>query len=72
MVWNYPTIAALAVELAARLGVPLEAERAAAAPTASQDAAAAVDATDADLEAMLAEIERLSSDEARQQLGSGE
>ncbi len=73
MVWNYPTIAALAVELATRLGVPLEAEQRAAAPAAAQAAPAAdAAATDAELEAMLAEIEQLSSDEARQQLGSGE
>jgi NADPH:quinone reductase-like Zn-dependent oxidoreductase/NADP-dependent 3-hydroxy acid dehydrogenase YdfG/acyl carrier protein len=66
MVWNYPTIAALAQELAARLGVPLAGEPA-GEPAGAGAVTVAVDtAADADLEAMLAEIEQLSAEEARQ------
>lgn len=66
MVWNYPTISALAQELATRLGMSLDADRPAGGALAPGAAA------DGDLEAMLAEIELLSSDEARQLLAQDE
>ncbi len=62
MVWNFPTISALARELAARLDVPLDAEGMAGKGAVSGSS------SDEDLESVLAEIEQLSSDEASRRL----
>jgi acyl transferase domain-containing protein/acyl carrier protein len=62
LVWNYPTVVALAAHLAERMGVPLD--------TPPEDGAAAASEDDA-LARMLDEIERLSTDEARRLLEEG-
>ncbi len=52
LVWNYPTITQLAAQLAIRIGVPLDAE-------------AGPQEDDADLAALVAEVEALSVEQAR-------
>jgi acyl carrier protein len=71
IVWNYPTVAALAGHLGERLGIPLE--PAAFANGHGADSTAAVVSAeladgDTTLEAMLAEIEQLSPEAASRQL----
>lgn len=56
IVWNYPTVKALAPHLAALLGIPLD---------VAEQSEPVVDAAPDDLEALLREIERMSADEAR-------
>jgi NADP-dependent 3-hydroxy acid dehydrogenase YdfG/acyl carrier protein len=65
LVWNYPTVAALAPHLAERLGLPLE-ER-------SDRAAGQTDAVSAavNLDELLGQIEQLSPEEARRLLSEG-
>ena len=66
LVWNYPTIARLAAQLAVRIGVPLESE-----PDVPASEPAAVDAsaeTLGDLATLLGEIEELSDEDARRLL----
>ena len=60
LVWNYPTIAALAEELASRLEVPLRSD------------VGEAEATDGDLEALLAEVESMSPEEAQRLLAQGQ
>lgn len=61
IVWNYPTVAALAPFLAERLELALEEPMAARAPAGAASAGE-------DVEALLGEIERLSAEEARRLL----
>jgi NAD(P)-dependent dehydrogenase (short-subunit alcohol dehydrogenase family)/acyl carrier protein len=56
LIWNYPTIAKLAPQIAARLGASLDAPEPAAA------------SADADLDALLGELESLSDEDARRAL----
>ena len=59
LAWNYPSVAAMAPFLAARLNVSLDEEPAAAAAPADQRPA------DQMMEQLLAEVEQLSDEEAR-------
>jgi acyl transferase domain-containing protein len=59
LVWNYPTVAAIAVHLLERLGLATDA------------AAPAAPAEDAELEGLLAEIQELPDDEVRRLLAEG-
>ncbi len=63
LVWNFPTVSGLSREMARRADIPLNAE----APAAERSSPAAEPSSppDADLEAMLAQIEQLSDEEAR-------
>jgi acyl carrier protein len=58
LAWNHPTLAAMAAHLAERLGVALD--------------AAEAPAVEPDLDALLAELEQMSDDEARAQLERGD
>jgi acyl transferase domain-containing protein/NAD(P)-dependent dehydrogenase (short-subunit alcohol dehydrogenase family) len=69
LVWNYPTIAKLAPEIATRMGVELDSsidENPVAAP-----ASTVAEAPDDDLEALLNEVETLSDDDVRRALAQG-
>ena len=66
LIWNYPTVTGLAAQLAARLGVALEAEQ--SVPPAHEAAEAAAQENDAELAGLLSEIEELSEDDARRLL----
>jgi acyl transferase domain-containing protein/acyl carrier protein len=59
LVWNYPTVSALAREMARRAEIPMDAE-----PTAAPEP----EPGGADLEAMLAQLEGISDEEARRLL----
>jgi hypothetical protein len=79
LVWNYPTIATLANELARRMELPMSADplhEEDRAPVAEAQAEPPVhitgDGSVEDLETLLADIERLSADEARRSLVGGE
>jgi acyl carrier protein len=63
LVWNYPTVALLAPQLAERMGIPLD-EGADAGVAAVSDTGAAAE----DLESVLLELESLSDEEARRLL----
>ena len=58
LAWNHPTLAAMAAHLAERLGLALD--------------AAEAPAVEPDLDALLAELEQMSDDEARAQLERGD
>ena len=60
LAWNYPTIAAMAEYLAARIDLPLPSARA---------AAGAEHSADAEISTLLAEIEGMSEDELARVLG---
>ncbi len=64
IVWNYPTVAALAPFVAERLDVALEQTERDAPPAGEP-------AQEPDLDALLGEIEQLSADEARRLLSEG-
>ena len=75
LIWNYPTVAALAAEVARRAGIPLE--EGAQSGTVG-DATASIATGDApggaeqkELQAILEDLERMSEGEARQALQSG-
>jgi acyl carrier protein len=79
LVWNYPTIGTLADELARRMELPMSADplhEENSAPVADAQAEPPEHVTDygsvEDLETLLADIERLSADEARRSLVGGE
>lgn len=79
LVWNYPTIATLANELARRMELPMSADplhEEDRAPAAEAQAEPPVHITGGgsveELETLLADIERLSADEARRSLVGGE
>jgi acyl transferase domain-containing protein/NAD(P)-dependent dehydrogenase (short-subunit alcohol dehydrogenase family)/acyl carrier protein len=79
LIWNYPTIATLADELARRLELPttgddLRVERGSSAADAQALLARAIgdSAAELDLEALLDDVERLSDDEARRSLVEGD
>lgn len=59
IVWNYPTVSALAPHLAELLGIPLDVQ---------EQHGSAAGAASEDLEALLREIEQMSPDEARARL----
>jgi len=67
LIWNYPTLSALAGQLALRLNIPLDAAPVPPAPAPS----APPSARDAELDPLLAELEALSDEEA-QRLLAGE
>src|SRR5690606_7567752 len=67
LIWNYPTVEALAPELAARMGVAID--EAAESPAAATGHLAE---GDADVEALLREIDALSDEDARRLLAGGE
>jgi acyl carrier protein len=62
LIWNYPTVAALASQIAERMALPLD------APAASDERPQPIDQPEPDLEPLLAELEGLSDDEARRLL----
>ena len=65
-IWNHPTVAQLAPQIAARIGVALEAVQPQASVPAEQPAAAGGpgEASD-DLDQLLNELKQLSDEEAR-------
>jgi len=64
LIWNYPTVSALAGQLAVRLKVPLDA----ALSPAPEAASPAPSASEAELDPLLAELEALSDEEAQRLL----
>jgi NAD(P)-dependent dehydrogenase (short-subunit alcohol dehydrogenase family)/acyl carrier protein len=67
LVWNFPTITALAPHLASRMEIPLEAPSPGAA-AGSARAATAPEASPDDLARVLAEVETLTAEQARREL----
>ena len=67
VIWNYPTVRLLVPQLAARMNVSLDESEAQEAPAAAGDQAEA----GAEVEALLAEIENLSEEDARRLLAEG-
>jgi acyl carrier protein len=63
MVWNYPTVSALAPFLAERLDLALDGTLREAKPTGAADSE--------DLESLLGQIEQLSAEDARRLLSEG-
>lgn len=75
LIWNYPTVSVLAVEVARRAGIPLENGEQSGAVGAATATAAAGDvpggAAKEELQAILEDLERMSEGEARQALHGG-
>jgi hypothetical protein len=75
LIWNYPTVSSLAVEVARRAGIPLEEGEQGGAVAAAKASAAADNvpggAEEEDLQAILDDLERMSEGEARQALHRG-
>ena len=75
LIWNYPTVSALAAEVARRAGIPLEdggqSGAVGAAPVNAAPGKVSGGAEQEELQAILEDLERMSEGEARQALHGG-